>query len=129
MTDMQSIQRLGWKLSANAFQGRFFFPNILRTEGNKSLRPRVLDWLVFAFKVCCTVRTSGDSQAANAIFQLQRGFTIDMQLALDPADLDSPLVSFQEKLHSKDGFMEFSQSDPALIQAKDLIKSRESVAT
>lgn len=127
--EIQAIRQLSWRLSATAYEGRLFFPNKEANHGREKdhafqgFRPRVLDWLIYAYDLSLAVNTLPDDEAALIINKLKRGFTSDIQVALDPRNLSSSLEDFQ-KLILNESFLDVSQSHPTLVEAKELTKRR-----
>jgi hypothetical protein len=123
------------RLSAQVDQGRLFFPNPRlddhdsdSEEAFQGYRPRVLDWLFFGFEVCCSIRTAPDPEAGAALFLLQRGFTTDAQIAIDPRNPSPTMEDLQERLKEgmeTDSFMDTSQSHKNLLAARALIDTRK----
>lgn len=118
------------RLSALADQGRLFFPNpklgvhgLEKEDAYQNFRPRILDWLVYGFRVCCTIRTVPGTKACGNLVQLKRGFTSDAQMAIDPRSLFTTMEELQELL-STGVFMDTTQQHASLIAVERLLYER-----
>ena len=68
--DQARLQSTISKLSALADQGRLLFPNpdigihgMQNEEAFRDFRPRILDWLIYGFRICCTIQKAPDKEA------------------------------------------------------------------
>lgn len=117
-------------LSALADQGRLFFVNPIKDiigrhkeDAYRGLRPRILDWLVFAHDVCCKVEETPDMEAKECLISLRRGFVSDAQMAINPHSLFTTMEDLHELL--RDGeFMEYSQSHKNICKADEFMRRR-----
>jgi hypothetical protein len=122
------------KLSAKADQGRFFFPNpdsgAHDQDSEKAFRgyrPQILDWLIFAFDICRSIRATPDKEAEHALFLMQRGFTSDAQTAIDPRNPSPTMEDLKDLLRrgsERHEFLDTSQSHKNLLAVRPLIDSR-----
>lgn len=128
--DRRELAEVISRLSAQADQGRLFFPNPTlgrhgqqNEEAFRDFRPRILDWLIYGFRVCCSVQSVPDIEASKVLVLLKRGFTSDAQMAIDPRNLFTTMDDLQELLKTG-SFMENSQQHQNLLTAKVLLGAR-----
>ena len=131
-SDQNLLQQTISALSALLEQGRLFFPNNplppLRGHSTKPVhegeRPRILDWLVFALRICATMRPERDPEAEAVLKRLQAGYTGDVQLVLDPRN---PLTKMSDlpRLLRNGEFMDSSQAHPDIVRASEFVQQRK----
>ncbi len=122
-------------LSALLEQGRLFFPNnplgSVTSESElparEGRRPRILDWLVFALRVCATMRQGPDPEAEEVLKKLQAGYTSDVQFVLDPRNPLSKMSKLPKMLLDGE-FMDSSQTHPDIVRAKELVLHRKALS-
>lgn len=113
------------RLSALADSGRLFFQNKSadrreKTVGFSGYRPRILDWIICAYKLLEFV----DSDQSSALREMQVGFTRDAQLVLSPGVSAVNMKDLDQMLNRKDGIMDTTQSDPALKRTIAMLASK-----
>ena len=121
------------KISALVDAGRLFFPNPdtdlygKHKEGAfQGFRPRILDWLVFTYKLIKTAPSLPDQETARMINYMRRGFTSDVQVVINPRNLFMTMEELQELLSQSDGsFMDTSLTHQKLVLVQNMIFQRD----
>ncbi len=119
-------------LSALVEQGRLFFPNnpLIPLKGDveiparEGVRPRILDWLVYALRVCSAMTPECDPEAEEVLKKLQAGYTSDVQFVLDPRNPLSKMSNLPKLLLNGE-FMDSSQTHPDIVRARELVLHRK----
>lgn len=134
-SDRESRYKTISALSALLEQGRLFFPNISLASANspseilarEGWRPRILDWLAYALRICVIMAPENDSEAEGVLKRLQAGFTSDVQFVLNPRDLLSKMSDLPKLLRNGE-FMDPSQTHPDIVKAKELVLQRNALS-
>jgi hypothetical protein len=105
------------RLSALADGGRLFFQNrpdssqMNKPSGFAGYRPRILDWLICAYKLTCHVTAEERNEFLR---DMQVGFTRDAQCVLSPGSPGVDMEDLHRLLSRGDGIMETTQTEPTL---------------
>lgn len=115
-------------LSAAVEEGRLFFENANREEyglhkplSHRGHRPRVLSWLVFAYKVA-EIQAGRDIEDQTLLLEKLRGhFVSDCQALIFPGRFGHLTMVDLDAQFKHGEFMDTSDDHPAIVEAKAFI--------